>query len=96
VWPRRGVYRRCGRLERLTGGFVALAGTTEDLVADHHRLAGIAVSRACLVAHGFVDSVVDQPADRFWELQYIEAGIFGGLSLLCLGCTFWWVRARLR
>jgi hypothetical protein len=40
--------------------------------------------------------VVYQPADRFWEFQYIEAGIFGGLSLLCLGCTFWWVRARLR
>jgi ABC-2 type transport system ATP-binding protein len=30
------------------------------------------------------------------EFQYIEAGIFGGLSLLCLGWTFWWVRSRLR
>jgi hypothetical protein len=57
---------------------------------------GIAVNRACVADHGFTDSVVYQPADRFWEFQYIEAGIFGGLSLLCLGCTFWWVRSRLR
>ena len=57
---------------------------------------GIAVGRDCVVSHGFVDSVVYQPADRFWEFQFIEAGIFGGLSALCLGFTLWWVRGRLR
>jgi len=39
---------------------------------------------------------VDRSAGSFWEFQFIEAGIFGGLSALCLGFTLWWVRGRLR
>ena len=57
---------------------------------------GVALNRQCVVEHGFVDSVVYQPADRFWEFQWIETGIFGGLSVVCLGLTLLLVRGRFR
>jgi len=35
------------------------------------------------------------PPDRFWVLQAWEAAIFGGLALVLVGFTFWWVRRRI-
>jgi hypothetical protein len=35
-----------------------------------------------------------QPADRFWEFQSIEAGIFVALTLLALGAAVWLLRRR--
>lgn len=36
-----------------------------------------------------------QPADRFWEFQAIESGIYLVLSLLLLALTAYWVRRRI-
>jgi hypothetical protein len=36
-----------------------------------------------------------QPADRFWSFQWIETGIYLGLSALALGLTMWLVRRRI-
>jgi hypothetical protein len=35
-----------------------------------------------------------QPASRFWELQWIEAGIFLAAALALAGLCFWWVSRR--
>jgi hypothetical protein len=37
----------------------------------------------------------DQPANRFWVLQWRETSIFIGLALLLAGFCTWWVRRRL-
>jgi hypothetical protein len=54
------------------------------------------ISGACLNAHGWMDSVTYQPLDRFWPFQFIEAGVFVGLSAMLLAVTVVWVRHRLR
>jgi ABC-type transport system involved in multi-copper enzyme maturation permease subunit len=44
---------------------------------------------------GYRQRVVYQPADRFWPLQWAEAGLYAaGSAALAVGC-FWWVRRRL-
>jgi ABC-type transport system involved in multi-copper enzyme maturation permease subunit len=35
-----------------------------------------------------------QPADRFWPLQFIEAGIYVALTAAALGATMWLLRRR--
>jgi hypothetical protein len=35
-----------------------------------------------------------QPADRFWPLQFIEAGIFVALTVAALGLTIWLLHRR--
>jgi hypothetical protein len=35
-----------------------------------------------------------QPADRFWPFQFIEAGIFVGLTAAALGATIWLLHRR--
>jgi hypothetical protein len=39
-------------------------------------------------------SVTYQPADRFWALQGIEAGIFVALTAIALGATIWLLHRR--
>jgi hypothetical protein len=34
------------------------------------------------------------PADRFWEFQYVEAGIFAGLAAVLLAVVIWRVKRR--
>ena len=84
VIDRGTVDGRGGRV--FEGELVAICGSPSQLGPD------IGALKSCVAAHGFVDSVVYQPAGRFWDFQLIEAGIFGGLSVLCLGFTVWWVR----
>jgi hypothetical protein len=44
---------------------------------------------------GYAYLVRYQPADRFWEFQAIESGIYLVLSLLLLAFTAYWVRRRI-
>jgi hypothetical protein len=52
------------------------------------------VADACLTAHGYHQVVTYQPASRFWHLQLIEFGIYGGLALVLLVFTYFWVTRR--
>jgi hypothetical protein len=47
-----------------------------------------------LVQHGYTEVTSYQPAARFWEFQWIEAGWLLGLSVLLIGVTLWLVRRR--
>lgn len=40
------------------------------------------------------NTVTYQPADRFWALQGIEAGIFVALTAAALGATIWLLHRR--
>ncbi len=48
-----------------------------------------------LAREGYRQRVVYQPADRFWRLQWAEAGLFLVLSGGLAWFSFWWVRRRL-
>ena len=47
---------------------------------------------ACFAQHGVMQTLIYQPADRFWALQGIETAIFLGLAAVLLAVTVWWVR----
>ncbi|HEX8731676.1 MAG TPA: hypothetical protein VF725_06405, partial [Ktedonobacterales bacterium] len=49
----------------------------------------------CLHAHGWLETMIWQPASRYWAFQGIETGILVALALLLLGLALWWVRRRL-
>ena len=53
--------------------------------------------RACVAKIGQTYHVLTtyQPANRYWTFQWIETGIFLGLSLLLAGFCFWWIRRRI-
>ncbi|ASR38079.1 hypothetical protein BAY61_27165 [Prauserella marina] len=48
-----------------------------------------------MAAKGFFERYPIQPADRFWTLQAIEAGLFLTLAAGCVALTFWFVNRRL-
>lgn len=52
------------------------------------------VSATCLHAAGILNSIVYQPANRFWIFQGIEGAIFVGLATVLLALTIWWVLHR--
>jgi hypothetical protein len=56
--------------------------------------ASVRVVDRCILAHGFLNVDVLQPARRFWLFQGIESAIFAGLALALLALTIWWVRVR--
>lgn len=45
-----------------------------------------------LAAAGYRQRLVFQPADRFWPLQFAEAGAYLAASALLVSCCFWRVR----
>jgi hypothetical protein len=49
----------------------------------------------CLHDAGLLNTLVYQPAHRFWLFQGIETAIFLGLAALLLGLTIWWVQRRI-
>jgi hypothetical protein len=50
---------------------------------------------ACVHAHGWIEFLTYQPADRYWLFQGIESAIFLGLAAALLALAVWWVRRRL-
>lgn len=52
-------------------------------------------AQRCLTQHGqgFMH-IVYEPASRFWALQGIETALFGGVALLLLTFSAWWVHQR--
>ena len=44
--------------------------------------------------HGIQRWVNYHPASRFWNFQYIEAGIFVGLAAILLAVAIWRVKRR--
>ena len=49
----------------------------------------------CVVAHGWLETTVYQPASRFWLFQGIETAIFVALAAALVGLTIWWVQRRI-
>lgn len=50
---------------------------------------------ACLHNHGWLSTIVWQPADRFWAFQAIESGVLIVLAVALLALTIWLVRRRI-
>ena len=48
----------------------------------------------CLASHGIREAITDQPASRYWPLQWIETGIFLALALALAWLCFWWLGRR--
>jgi len=67
------------------GGPVAVPSGVKDIVRD-------CVSK---ISQQYHVVTTYQPASRYWAFQWIETGIFLGLSLLLAGFCFWWIRRRL-
>jgi hypothetical protein len=42
---------------------------------------------------GYVHSLYE-PASRFWSMQLVELGLFGGIALVLLVFAAWWTSAR--
>lgn len=49
---------------------------------------------ACLHDHGIMNTLVYQPAHRFWLFQGIESALFIGVAALLLGLSAWWIFHR--
>jgi hypothetical protein len=45
-------------------------------------------------ANYFHLAVTYQPNSRYWPFQWMEAGIFVALALVCAGVCYWWVTRR--
>ncbi len=48
----------------------------------------------CMHAHGWLDNIVYQPADRFWPFQGIESAILVALAVALIVFAIYWVRQR--
>jgi hypothetical protein len=48
----------------------------------------------CLASHGFRQTLIYQPAGRFWAFQGIESVIFVVLAAALVGFAIWWVLGR--
>jgi ABC-type transport system involved in multi-copper enzyme maturation permease subunit len=49
---------------------------------------------ACLAQDNLHQSITYQPASRYWQLQWIETGIFAALAAALSGFCFWMIRRR--
>lgn len=50
---------------------------------------------ACIHAHGWLTTIIWQPADRFWAFQGIESALLAALALALVALTLWLVRRRI-
>lgn len=48
----------------------------------------------CIQTHGWHETIIYQPASRFWLFQGIETAIFVALAVALVGFTIWLVRRR--
>jgi hypothetical protein len=49
---------------------------------------------SCLSSHGYSQAFIFQPANRFWEFQGIESGLFLVLAAGLIGLSYWRVLGR--
>ena len=66
----------------------------------HHTQAPVGAQEAlqqcgAKIAAGFHEVVTYQPGSRYWELQWLELGVYIGAALVLTGLCIWWVRRRL-
>ncbi len=61
---------------------------------EHHAVEDRVEPTTYLHDHGFHRWVTYQPAGRYWPFQFIEAGIFVGLTAILLVLVLWRVRRR--
>jgi hypothetical protein len=57
-------------------------------------MGGVAPIWQCLAGRGIRATVSYQPAGRYWDLEWIETGIFGVLAVTLAGSCFWWLSRR--
>jgi hypothetical protein len=50
------------------------------------------IQKASLTYHAVITY---QPSNRYWPLQFAEAGVFVALGLALIGLTVWWVNRRI-
>jgi ABC-type transport system involved in multi-copper enzyme maturation permease subunit len=55
---------------------------------------GHIVSLSCLVQQGYTWHVSYQPANRYWQFQAVETGLYLGLAAVSLTATYWLVLKR--
>lgn len=48
----------------------------------------------CLNRFGYYQSASYQPSYRYWDFQFIEAGIYASMAALAVGATYWLVLKR--
>jgi len=48
----------------------------------------------CLNRFGYYQSATYQPSDRYWDFQFIEAGIYTSMAALAVGASYWLVLKR--
>ncbi len=82
------------------GDFVDAHGhTISEYQAFSTCASGTGISKQdflhCVVAHGWLETTVYQPANRFWPFQGIETAIFVALAAALIGLTIWWVQRRI-
>jgi hypothetical protein len=63
-------------------------------IVEHKALDAGVEPTTYLHDHGFHRWVIYQPADRFWAFQFIETGIFVGLTAILLVLIIWRVKRR--
>jgi hypothetical protein len=56
--------------------------------------AALATLPQCLARQGVREAVSYQPADRYWDFQWLEFGIFVALALMLAGFCAWWINSR--
>jgi hypothetical protein len=51
--------------------------------------------KACFAAHapGYIHAVYE-PASRFWAMQLVEFGLFGGIAVALIAFSAWWIDRR--
>jgi hypothetical protein len=67
------------------------AKTPEEITS---RNGGPAVSFDCLTSLGYKVNVQYQPANRYWDFQFIEAALYLSLSIIPIAGTYWLVLKR--
>jgi hypothetical protein len=64
-------------------------GDGTEVTEDDITSCGSSTPDECMTALDASFEVTYQPADRYWEFQWIELGVAAGLSAVLAGVAFW-------
>jgi hypothetical protein len=76
----------------LSSGLINAAGqpvSTFPAACGNPYAAKVPDPGQCLESRGYREAITDEPASRYWPLQWIETGIFLALALALAGFCFW-------